>query len=123
MIDARGTANCGSVGPVRDRRRGTDHDAGQQPKDAGASLHGLRRHEQLLHPFMAAKQSAAAQFAGLFAPKSRFDDFLRNQVTNAFATPFVAKLVLGRSLLDRIDLPDCPVPGTSVPLDTCHAIG
>ena len=96
--------------------------AGELAKDAGASLHGLQRYEQLLRPFMAAKQTAAAQFAGSFAPKTRFGVLLRNQVTKAFAIPFVAKLVLGRSLLDRIVLPNYSFPGTDVPVDTKHAV-
>jgi hypothetical protein len=60
---------------------------------------------------MAAKQKAAAQFAGSFVPKTRFGVVLRNQITKAFAIPFVAKLTLGRSLLDRIDLPSYPSQG------------
>jgi hypothetical protein len=32
--------------------------------------------------------------------------FLRNQITKLFALPFVAKLALGNSLLDRLTLPE-----------------
>lgn len=80
--------------------------AGELGKDGDTSLDGLRRFEQLLRPFVSAKQLAAAQFAGSFAPKTRLGVVLRNQVTKAFAIPFVAQLTLGRLLLDRIDLPD-----------------
>ncbi len=65
----------------------------------------LARYEKLLHPFMLAKQEAAEKFATSFTPKTRWGLFLRNQIIRAFAIPFVAKLVMSGSLLDRIDLP------------------
>ena len=52
------------------------------------------------------KQDAARGFASSFAPKTRFGIFLRNQITKAFALPYVAKLAIGSSLLDTIALPD-----------------
>jgi 2-polyprenyl-6-methoxyphenol hydroxylase-like FAD-dependent oxidoreductase len=74
--------------------------AGAEPETA------FRRYEELLRPLIATKQKAAKQFAGSFAPKTRFGLFFRNQVTKAFAIPLVAKLTMGASILDRIDLPD-----------------
>jgi 2-polyprenyl-6-methoxyphenol hydroxylase-like FAD-dependent oxidoreductase len=64
------------------------------------------RYERFLRPFMLEKQAAAVSFADSFAPKTRFGLFVRNQVTRALAFPYVAKLVMGSSLLDRISLPD-----------------
>jgi hypothetical protein len=55
---------------------------------------------------MLTKQQAAEKLATSFTPKTRWGLFLRNQITKAFAIPFIAKLVMGGSLLDRIDLPD-----------------
>lgn len=55
---------------------------------------------------MLAKQKAAVKLAGSFAPKTQFGLFFRNQITKAFAVPFVPKLLMGSSLLDRIDLPE-----------------
>jgi len=46
------------------------------------------------------------QLASSFAPKTPLGIFFRNQVTKAFKLPLVAKLAIGRSLFDRIDLPD-----------------
>lgn len=66
----------------------------------------LKRYEALLRDFMVEKQNAAAKFATSFAPKTRWGLFLRNQITKAFAIPFVAKWALGSTLLDRIELPD-----------------
>jgi 2-polyprenyl-6-methoxyphenol hydroxylase-like FAD-dependent oxidoreductase len=92
--------------------------AGELGKDAGASLDALRRYEQMLRPAIVAKQKAAAQFAGSFAPKTWTGVFLRNLVTKAFAIPFIAKLAFGRSLLDRIHLPDYRVADVQVPAET-----
>jgi 2-polyprenyl-6-methoxyphenol hydroxylase-like FAD-dependent oxidoreductase len=65
----------------------------------------FRRYEQLLRPFMTAKQGVAERFASSFAPKTLLGLFLRNKVMNAFALPLVANRALS-GLLDRIELPD-----------------
>ena len=65
----------------------------------------LQRYQQLLHPFMLAKQKAAENFASSFAPKTRAGLFLRNQVTKLLAIPLITKRIMGSALLDRIDLP------------------
>jgi 2-polyprenyl-6-methoxyphenol hydroxylase-like FAD-dependent oxidoreductase len=80
--------------------------AGELSRTPNSPERALTRYEGLLHPFMLAKQQAAEKFATSFTPKTRWGLFLRNQVTKAFAIPFVAKLVMGRSLLDAIELPD-----------------
>lgn len=80
--------------------------AGELSRTPDSPEAALARYEKLLHPFMLAKQQAAEKFASSFTPKTRWGLFVRNQVTKAFAIPFVAKLVMGGSLLDRIDLPD-----------------
>lgn len=75
---------------------------------AGGELgSAFARYEARLRSFMVDKQDSAAGTARQFAPKTRFGVFLRNQVTRAFAVPFVARLAL-RSLRDRIDLPYYP---------------
>ena len=73
---------------------------GSSPEEA------LHRYEKRLQAFMLAKQEAAKKFAASFTPKTRWGLFLRNQVTKAFAIPFLGKWVLGSSLLDRLELPD-----------------
>jgi len=80
--------------------------AGESSRTPNSPEPALMRYERLLHPFMLAKQEAAEKFATSFTPKTRLKLFLRNQITKAFAIPFVAKLVMGGSLLDRIDLPE-----------------
>ena len=48
----------------------------------------------------------AIRFAGTFAPKSNFAQFLRNQIFKLMAIPWIADLAVGRDLADRIALPD-----------------
>jgi 2-polyprenyl-6-methoxyphenol hydroxylase-like FAD-dependent oxidoreductase len=71
-----------------------------QPQEAFA------RYEHMLRPFIVEKQVAAEKFARSFAPRTNFGLFVRNQATRLFAIPQLAKLILGNSLLDRLDLPD-----------------
>jgi 2-polyprenyl-6-methoxyphenol hydroxylase-like FAD-dependent oxidoreductase len=82
--------------------------AGELAKAEGQFQPAFERYETLLRPFMAGKQKAAEQFAGSFAPKTRFGLFLRNQITKAFDWPLVANVVIGNSLLDRLTLPEYP---------------
>jgi 2-polyprenyl-6-methoxyphenol hydroxylase-like FAD-dependent oxidoreductase len=80
--------------------------AGELGKATKSPEAAFRHYESFLHPFMLAKQKAAEKFASSFAPKTRWGLFLRNQVTKAFAIPFVPKLLMGPSLLDNVVLPD-----------------
>ena len=80
--------------------------AGELGRTGAAPETAFQRYETLLRPLIATKQKAAQQFASGFAPRTRLGLFLRNQMTKAFAIPFVAKTAMGSSLIDRIDLPD-----------------
>jgi 2-polyprenyl-6-methoxyphenol hydroxylase-like FAD-dependent oxidoreductase len=80
--------------------------AGEFSRTPKSPQYALVRYEAMLKPFMLAKQQAAEKFATSFTPRTRFGVFLRNQITKAFAIPFVPRLVMRGSLLDRIDLPD-----------------
>lgn len=63
-------------------------------------------YEKRLRPFIAAKQSAAENFASTFVPESRFGIWVRNQATRLMALPGMANLLLGQSLRDDFELPD-----------------
>lgn len=80
--------------------------AGELGRPNASPEEAFKRYEAQLHPFMLAKQNAAEKFAGSFAPGTRLGLFLRNQITRAFSIPFLPKLLMGPSLLDRFDLPD-----------------
>jgi 2-polyprenyl-6-methoxyphenol hydroxylase-like FAD-dependent oxidoreductase len=62
------------------------------------------RYQQVLGPFIRDKQRAAEKFAGSFAPRTTLGLIVRNLSTYAMAIPGVTRLLMGRSLLDRIQL-------------------
>jgi 2-polyprenyl-6-methoxyphenol hydroxylase-like FAD-dependent oxidoreductase len=80
--------------------------AGELGATRSSPEQALERYEKRLHSFLLSKQEAAKNFAGSFTPRTEWGLFLRNQVTKAFAIPFLPKLLMGSSLLDRIELPD-----------------
>jgi 2-polyprenyl-6-methoxyphenol hydroxylase-like FAD-dependent oxidoreductase len=82
--------------------------AGELGRPNCSPQQALTRYESFLRPFILSKQRAAEKFASSFAPKTRWGLSLRNQVTKVFAFPFVARLLMSSTLLDRIDLPEYP---------------
>lgn len=80
--------------------------AGELHRAKGDYVAAFRRYQDLFGPFVLKKQRAALRFAGTFAPRSRFALFLRNQIFNLMAIPWVADLAAGRDLTDSIVLPD-----------------
>ncbi|MGH7992353.1 MAG: FAD-binding domain [Limisphaerales bacterium] len=82
--------------------------AGELGRARHAPEEALRRYEERLQAFISGKQKAAVKLAGSFAPRTRLGLFLRNQITRAFALPFVPRLAMGSSLTDSFVLPDYP---------------
>lgn len=80
--------------------------AGELHRCSGDYAKAFTRYQQLFGPFVARKQKAALRFAGSFAPHSQVSLFLRNQVVNLMRIPWIADIAIGRSLADRIALPD-----------------
>jgi 2-polyprenyl-6-methoxyphenol hydroxylase-like FAD-dependent oxidoreductase len=80
--------------------------AGELGRSRAQPEQAFARYEALLRPFIAEKQDAAERFARSFAPRTQFGLFIRNQVTKLFSIPRVAGLVMGRGLLDRLELPN-----------------
>jgi 2-polyprenyl-6-methoxyphenol hydroxylase-like FAD-dependent oxidoreductase len=68
-----------------------------------------RRYEQLLRPFVEAKQKSVRYFASAFAPKTRVGVCLRNQVTKLMAFPTLFHFFFVRQLRDDFDLPNYDV--------------
>ena len=64
------------------------------------------RYESILRPFIAGKQKSAQGFAKVFAPRTAFGVFFRNQMSKTMSIPFFAELTIGRSFSDKIALPD-----------------
>ncbi len=80
--------------------------AGELAANDAQPAAAFQRYEQRMRGFIAEKQKAAEGFARSFAPKTRLGLFIRDQVTKAFAIPGVAKLAMGPSLFDRLELPN-----------------
>jgi 2-polyprenyl-6-methoxyphenol hydroxylase-like FAD-dependent oxidoreductase len=66
----------------------------------------FRNYERILRTFIESKQKGAAGFASAFAPRTRWGLFFRNQIIKASAVPGVARLSVGRNVMDNLDLPD-----------------
>ncbi|MGH6966621.1 MAG: FAD-dependent monooxygenase [Phenylobacterium sp.] len=72
----------------------------------GDLTRGLVHYERRLRDFITGKQAGAARLAGAFAPQTRLGLWFRNRVIQSLAIPGVAKMVVGREVLDRFALPD-----------------
>ncbi len=79
--------------------------AGELHRANGDYAAAFSRYQRLFGPFVLRKQDAALRFAGSFAPKSKFSLFLRNRAMSLFRLPWVADVVIGRDLADRLALP------------------
>ena len=79
--------------------------AGQLHRAQGDYAAAFARYQALFGPFIRKKQKAALGFAGTFAPKSKFSLFVRNQMFNLMAIPWVVDWVMGRGFADKIALP------------------
>ncbi|MEZ5890880.1 MAG: FAD-binding domain [Xanthobacteraceae bacterium] len=79
--------------------------AGELAKSHGQYAEAFQRYEQLLRPYLAIKQKAAARFAGAFVPRTPFGLWVRNSVIKAFAIPFLAQITFGRDITDQLALP------------------
>ncbi len=80
--------------------------AGELSRSGGRHVAAFQAYENLLRPFIAKKQKAAEGFARSFAPKTRLGLFFRNQVMKAFQIPGLARLSIGREIVDTLQLPD-----------------
>lgn len=80
--------------------------AGEIKRADGNHEAAFAAYETLLQPFLAKKQKAALQYAGAFAPRTRFGILARNLVTRAMGIGWVADWAMGAGLTDEIELPD-----------------
>jgi 2-polyprenyl-6-methoxyphenol hydroxylase-like FAD-dependent oxidoreductase len=80
--------------------------AGELAAAHGDHQQAFGRYEALLRGFIGKKQTGAEYFGGVFAPKTRSGLYLRNQVVRAFAIPGLARIVVGRDIVDSVRLPD-----------------
>jgi 2-polyprenyl-6-methoxyphenol hydroxylase-like FAD-dependent oxidoreductase len=80
--------------------------AGELARAGGRHQEAFARYESLLRPFIDSKQRGAERFAAVFAPKTRWGLQFRNQIIKAFAIPGLARLAVGRDIIDRLQLPE-----------------
>lgn len=66
----------------------------------------FRKYEERFRPFVEQKQKTALGYASTFAPRSRFQLFVRNRAMSLFGWKPVTKFVVRRGLIDRIELPE-----------------
>lgn len=79
--------------------------AGELMRAGGRHEEAFARYEDLLRPFITAKQRGAERFAGTFAPRTRWGLQFRNYIIKAFAIPGLARLLVGRDITDKLSLP------------------
>jgi 2-polyprenyl-6-methoxyphenol hydroxylase-like FAD-dependent oxidoreductase len=80
--------------------------AGELAHAHGGHEEAFRRYETLLRPFLAVKQRGAERFASSFVPRTHLGLFIRNVVLKAFRIPNLARIAVGRELMDHLRLPD-----------------
>jgi 2-polyprenyl-6-methoxyphenol hydroxylase-like FAD-dependent oxidoreductase len=80
--------------------------AGELARAGGRYELAFARYEALLRTYIGAKQRGAERFASAFAPKTKWGLHFRNQVIRTLAVPGLARLVIGRDIIDRLQLPE-----------------
>ena len=80
--------------------------AGELHRCKGDYAAAFTQYQNRFGPFVLKKQEAALRFASSFAPRSKFGLYLRNQIFNLMAFPWIANLALGSGLSDKISLPE-----------------
>ena len=80
--------------------------AGELSRAGGDHVAAFAGYEMRLRDHLAKKQKNARSFAGFFAPKNNATLFLRDWMLRLTAVPFLARLMLGGMLMQKIELPD-----------------
>ncbi|TJY69023.1 FAD-binding domain [Arthrobacter sp. CAU 1506] len=84
--------------------------AAELQRSGGNCPAAFAAYERQLAPLVSAKQDAAIGLGAAFAPRNRLQLLLRNAVLGLMGIPMVARLAMGRSLRDPIELPPPPAP-------------
>ena len=79
--------------------------AGELASAGGNYAEAYANYEARLRSYITAKQQGAERFASAFAPRTAGGLWFRNQVIRAFAIPGVARLAVGREIVDALQLP------------------
>lgn len=85
--------------------RTDDHTRTDDHSRTDSHTAAFARYEERLAPLIRSKQDAAVGLGLAFAPKNRWELFLRNTAMRMMGLPGVADLVMGRSFHDAVELP------------------
>lgn len=80
--------------------------AGELRKANGDHSVAFKEYEDEMKGFIAQKQINAEKFGEWFAPDTKFQILIRNEITKLFAVPFIASRFVGNSLSDQKELPE-----------------
>ncbi|MGC2044523.1 MAG: FAD-binding domain [Pseudolabrys sp.] len=80
--------------------------AGELADADGRHEQAFDKYEAFLRAYINTKQRGAERFAAVFAPKTRWGLWFRDQVIKTFAIPGLARLAVGRDIIDTLQLPD-----------------
>jgi len=80
--------------------------AGELAKANGRYEEAFAKYEELLRPYITSKQQGAERFAAAFAPRTRAGLLFRNQLMRVCSIPGLARLAVGRDIVDTLQLPD-----------------
>ncbi len=80
--------------------------AGELARSEGWHDSAFRNYEELLRPYIDAKQKGAERFASFFAPRTQLGLWLRKQVIRAFRIPGLARYAIGQDIVDTLKLPN-----------------
>ena len=89
--------------------------AGELTKADGGHEEAFSRYEMHLRAYIETKQSGATRFGRALAPKTGWGLWFRNQVMNAMAIPGIARLAVGREIIDTLGLPEYRWPRSVEP--------
>ena len=85
--------------------------AGELATAKGDYTSAFRNYETKLRGYIEGKQKGAERFATAFAPRTRMGLWFRNQVLNVASLPGLAKLMVGRDIVETMKLPEYDWPG------------
>lgn len=79
--------------------------AGELGQADGDHATAFRNYETKLRGYIEGKQKGAERFATAFAPRTRMGLWFRNQVLNVASLPGLARLMVGRDIVETMQLP------------------
>ena len=82
--------------------------AGELANADGRHEEAFEKYEAFLRAYINTKQRGAERFAAVFAPRTHWGQWFRNQVIKTFAIPGLARFAIGRDIIDTLQLPDYP---------------